>query len=259
MRRRWWAVGIAVFVVGLIATAPAEWLGEVLARQTGSRILLANPSGTVWRGSGFLLIKQGEHTFDVGAVRWSVSPWPLVLLRISTKMELTGDGMQGSGTVVALPKGSLAIDKLNLRASADSLSAVYPPLGFFAPSGRLEAVAESLTIDRQNIAGSASVTWQGAGVNLTSVRPLGDYQLRMNGTDTGLALDVTTQGQGALAVNGSGTYDASSGRLIFKGRAEAVTQADALRPLLNLLGPPADEPNARAIAINRTLGRRGGS
>ena len=257
--KRWWAVGIAVFIVGLVATAPAEWLGEALARQTGSRVLLANPNGTVWRGSGFLIVKQGEQTFDLGAVRWSLSPWSLFLLRLSTHMELTGDGIQGAGTVVALPTGTVAIDGLNLRASANSLSAVYPPLGFFAPSGQFQAVADSLTIDRQTIAGSALVTWQAAGVNLTSVRPLGDYQLRMNGTASGLALDVATQGQGALAVNGTGAYDGSSGRLTFKGRAEAVAQADALRPLLNLLGPTTDDPNARAITINRTLGRRGSS
>lgn len=257
--KRWWAVGIAVFIVGLVATAPAEWLGEALARQTASRVLLANPSGTVWRGSGFLIVKQGEQTFDLGAVRWSLSPWSLFLLRLSTHMELTGDGIHGSGTVVASPTGTVAIDGLNLRASADSLSAVYPPLGFFAPSGRLRAVANSLTIDRQTVVGSASVTWQAAGVNLTAVRPLGDYQLRMNGTASGLALDVATQGHGALAVNGTGTYEASSGRLTFKGRAEALAHADALRPLLNLLGPPTDDPNARVISINRTLGRRGSS
>lgn len=257
--KRWWAVGIALFVVGLVATAPAEWLGAAIARQSGSRVLLANTGGTVWRGSGFLIVKQGGQTFDIGAVRWSLSPWSLFLLRLSTHMELTGEGIQGSGTVVALPTGTVAIDGLNLRASADGLAAVYPPLGFFAPSGQLQAVTDSLTIDRQTVVGSASVTWQGAGVNLTAVRPLGDYQLRMNGTASGLALDVATQGHGALAVNGTGTYEASNGRLTFKGRAEALAQADALRPLLNLLGPPADDPNARAITINRTLGRRGSS
>lgn len=257
--KRWWAVGVAVFIVGLVATAPAEWLGAALTRQTASRVLLANPSGTVWRGGGFLIVKHGEQTFDLGAVRWSLSPWSLFLLRLSTHMELTGDGIQGSGTVVVSPSGTVAIDGLNVRANADSLSAVYPPLGFFAPSGQLRAVADSLTIDRQTVVGSASVTWQAAGVNLTSVRPLGDYQLRMNGTARGLALDVTTQGRGALAVNGTGTYEASSGRLTFKGRAEALAQVDALRPLLNLLGPPAEDLNARALTINRTLGRRGSS
>lgn len=257
--KRWWLVGLVVFIVGLVATAPADWLGAALARQTGSRVLLANPSGTVWRGSGFLIVKQGEQTFDLGAVRWSLSPWSLFLLRLSTHMELTGDGMQGSGTVIASRTGAIAIDGLTLRANADRLSAVYPPLGFFAPTGQLEAVADSLTIERQAVTGSASVVWRAAGLNLTTVRPLGDYQLRMNGTATGLALDLTTQGQAALAVNGAGAYEASSGRLTFKGRAEAKTQADALRPLLNLLGPPADDPNVRAISINRTLGRRGAS
>lgn len=254
--KRWWLVGLVVFIVGLVATAPADWLGAALARQTGSRVLLANPSGTVWRGSGFLIVKQGEQTFDLGAVRWSLSPWSLFLLRLSTHMELTGDGMQGSGTVIAARTGAIAIDGLTLRANADRLSAVYPPLGFFAPTGQLEAVADSLTIERQAVTGSASVVWRAAGLNLTTVRPLGDYQLSINGTVSGLEFTLASDSKAALTVSGAGKVDLTARRVTFNGRAEASSHSESLQPLLNLIGRPGETLDVRAIALDRTLSRR---
>jgi len=54
---------VGVFL-GMIYFAPAAWLGMVLESVSQNHLSLAQARGTLWRGSGVLLIKSGETSFS---------------------------------------------------------------------------------------------------------------------------------------------------------------------------------------------------
>jgi general secretion pathway protein N len=93
--------------------------------------------------------------------------------------------------------------------------------------------------------GEARAEWKDATLALSPVRPLGTYRAELRGAGGPAKLTVTTV-DGALRISGDGTLTAPS-RFAFSGEARGNgPQAQALEPLLDLLGPRRAD-GARAL------------
>jgi general secretion pathway protein N len=85
------------------------------------------------------------------------------------------------------------------------------------------------------MAGWATLHLTGVSAKISPVKPLGDYVLNANAAGEGFALTLAS-GDGPLKLSGSGRWQAGSG-LKLAGEAEAGSpQAQALKPVLLLLG-----------------------
>ena len=84
-----WALfgGMVGLTLAVILLAPSLWLANALDRVTSGRVQLVDTTGTVWTGSGQLLIKGGAQSRDSAALPGHLS-WKLRLDGFALRVEL---------------------------------------------------------------------------------------------------------------------------------------------------------------------------
>jgi general secretion pathway protein N len=123
------------------------------------------------------------------------------------------------------------------RWPADWLVGLGAPWNTVQPEGSLQLQTRHLQWTQQagvgQLQGQAELQLQQLATRLSTLRPLGNYRLRVQGGDT-LALTLDTL-EGSLQLQGSG--ELINGRVRFTGEASAAPDAEAaLSNLLNILG-----------------------
>jgi general secretion pathway protein N len=234
---------------GLLATvlviAPAQWAASALKSATGSRIELADASGTAWNGSALLVLASSQDPSAPRAtlperLSWRLSPWSLVVGQVD--LTVTHPSALAQPLAVRAPlfgSGAARLSATTLRLPASLLVGVGAPWNTIRPGGILMVNWDRLQIGDGRIQGNISAEWQYASSALTPVSPMGHYRLQTNGVWPGTQLDLLTI-SGPLELKGSGTI-AAGGRLRFTGRAQAVAGTDPgvkaqLTGLISLLG-----------------------
>jgi hypothetical protein len=231
------AVAVVAFAAALILEAPASLLDGRLAAISDGRVRIAHAGGTLWRGSGDLVLPAGGAR---QAVTWRIEAWPL--LRGELRGSFTGADSQ---RIASFDAGG---DKLELRdvELALPMEALLRTLG--APSLLASAGGEvTLRVDRF-VRGAdaldAKVALQWSNASVPGQRPdlriaLGDVRAELSGqgrevpgTIENSGGDVDLRGTFTAAANGSTRIDVG-----VKPRAGiARDRAAALAAALGLIG-----------------------
>jgi general secretion pathway protein N len=227
--------GLVLYLVFLIATAPAFLLAEAAARLSNGTLTLAAPRGTLWGGTGELYAGvPATGIRELGTLRWQVNPLWLFIGRAQLRLELNG-ATQGQASM-RLSRKHLNVQELSAVFPAHLVSLVYPPAAFFAPTGTIELRAPSIDLSREGLVTATEVQWQGAGGRFTGATGLGDYRIELNGRGETATIRLTTL-RGNLDLNGEGQWRLTGdGDLQFTGTAAARAGATELEPLLQALG-----------------------
>jgi general secretion pathway protein N len=228
-----------VLVLGLVAlvNVPASWVAQRVAQATGQKVLLANSTGTLWRGSAEMALSGGPDALGVvpGRVRWQLSPGLKGLDFVLEAADAAAMAGAISGTL-GWSGGHLAAGSLTLPAQV--LTGWGAPFNTLRLEGQLKMRWEALEWHYRDAAPSslASLTVEAEQMRsrLSPVAPLGQYKLRLAWGPLGGKLDLETL-TGPLMLSGQGSI--VNGRLGFDGQA---TASDALEPqlvgLLSILG-----------------------
>jgi general secretion pathway protein N len=248
----WLLVIGASVLVTVLACLPASWLAQAVEQQSGGRLTLGDAQGTLWRGSAFIggaaSGKDAVTPLLPGRFSWRLSP--LVLFG-SVEAELANPDALSQPVTVHGSWSQWQVSPAALSLPADGLAGLGAPLNTIAPSGRMQLSWTSLQIERAGAAvslqGRTTLEMQDMASRLTSIKPLGSYQLAFDwrGQEAGLALRSV---RGPLLLSGSGQL--VKGRLQFSGQAEAAAgYEDSLAGLLNLLGQRRPNSVKNVIAL----------
>lgn len=248
-----WLTAIALAVLlTVIAFLPAAWLGQIVEKQTGSRLTLGDPQGTLWRGSAFLGGAPGAGGSVTpllpGRFSWRLSPMVLlghVDLRLdnpdalSQPVQLTGSWSQWQVTPGAL------------LLPAERLAGLGAPLNTLAPSGTMRLSWNTLQLQRMDnsvaVQGRTLLTLTDMGSVMAPIKPLGSYEMAMDWQGQTAQLGLKTV-RGALLLSGAGTLQ--NGRLRFSGDAQAADgYEETLGNMLNLLGQRRIVNGKKTIAL----------
>jgi general secretion pathway protein N len=230
-------LGAVFYLVFLLATVPAAWLAWGLARATQGAVSLSAPVGSAWSGSGGLVLHRApEPPRQLGRVRWGVNPLWLVTgrLGIGATLDIAGGGEARARLRVG--PGSVVVPELTASFAAQALPGLYSPAALLDPKGRVELRAEDLALGSSSVAGRAEINWQAAATGLSSVQPLGDYRVTLEGQGAAATVKLETL-SGELQLSGTGQWQAGTGQLNFTGTAAARSRAEELGTLLRLMGP----------------------
>jgi general secretion pathway protein N len=248
-----WLLAIALSVgLTVLAFLPASWMGQVVERQSGGRLTLGDAQGTLWRGSAFVggaASRDGAVTpLLPGRFSWRLSP--LVVLG-SVDLELENPDALTQPVSVRGGMSSWEVSPAALLLPADGLAGLGAPLNTLAPSGRMKLSWSSLQIERAGQAvalrGRTTLDMQDMASRLTSIKPLGSYQLALDWQGQHAALALSSQ-RGPLLLSGTGQF--AQGRLQFSGQAEAAPgYEDQLLSLLNMLGQRKPNSVKNVIAL----------
>jgi len=237
-----WAVGGALcgFVFALVMFAPAHWLASALEQASAGRVLLANARGTAWNGTGQLMLTGGAGSRDAAALpstlNWHIRPGAGQLFVSVYASCCTPQPMhlqlrpRWGGITLALADGQS-------NWPAQLLTGMGTPWNTVQPTGQLTLSSQDLSLDliegRIAIAGKARLDIKDLSSRLSTLRPLGNYSLNLQG-GARPALELSTQ-SGSMQLTGHGSWIGS--RLHFDGTALAAPeQEEALSNLLNIIG-----------------------
>jgi len=238
---RW---GMAVgLLLALVLHAPAQWLARAVNDASQGHVQLRDAQGTVWRGDAQWVLASGPGGQDARALpqrlQWQLRPqWDGLQLQLSADC-CTPEPLR----LTVQPQW------LGLQVSLTSPRSVWPAQwlsGLGAPWNTL-ALKGVLQLNSPNISWSwrsqerRSGIWRGQAElqlkqlssDLSTINPLGSYQLLLQGGEVPNLVLATTDGP--LLIQGRGAF-ASSG-FSFEGEARANTGFEsALANLLGVLG-----------------------
>lgn len=244
---RWAMAGTLLGLAGAsLCWAPARWLAWGLAQASQGRVLLHAPRGTVWQGSAQLGLSGGAGSRDEqalpGRLTWTLHPqWQGLALTLqadccmAAPWHLQLSASPGQWTLHASAHES--------RWPAGLLTGLGAPWNTLQPEGQLLLRTDALQLQgsagRLQWQGLAELTARDMASRLSTLRPMGSYQLRVGSPGQNSAT-ATPQIQlntlsGALRLSGQGQWLGE--RLRFTGEASAAEgQEAALSNLLNIIG-----------------------
>ena len=227
-----YSVGIGVYMLALVATAPATLVDAGLQRASHDRLRLAEARGTVWSGSGQIVIRdRGGRTGVARNVAWRVVPQSLLRGNLVCDVELE-QATRRFPVTISLSRIELANADIRLPAAALGLG--VPELALLELTGEVLLQVSSLSIGRNATRGSATLQWRAAGSALSSVSPLGDYELRLEGEGPAVRVTLHTL-QGPIQLDGKGSWT-HGGRPAFLATVRVPPQHQLqLAPLLRLI------------------------
>ncbi len=256
-----WAGGLTGALLAGLLWAPASWLARGLADASQGHVQLTEARGTLWRGSAELLLSGGSGSRDrmrlPGRVHWTLGPQWLQGVKWPQKgpglgLQLRADCCTPEPLAFSLGRGpsgwqiELADSAQPSDASKASSHSTWPtallaglgtPWNTLQPSGTLRLSTRQLALrwaDGQwRLSGRADLVLQQLASDLSTLRPLGSYRLRLDGGQP-VQLTLATL-EGGLRLSGAGQW--SGTRLRFDGLAEAELGREAtLDNFLNVVG-----------------------
>jgi hypothetical protein len=203
---------ILAFAVAVVAFIPAS-LGEApLNQRLAPSARMQTSVGTVWSGSGTLIISDGNRAAQVEIpLKWSFAPLSLARLRLGFDVLATGPAVNGSVTVETGVL-SLQVRNVELKATIEALAKINRDLSVFKPGGELQfsTAGNAVSIDyaaphaivgRLDFAASRVRVQSVAGLPIGV--PLGSYSGNMvfEGQRVNYQIEKST---GLLALTGGG-------------------------------------------------------
>jgi general secretion pathway protein N len=241
-------VAALVFVLGaaltLIVYAPAQWTDLLFAKATQGRLRMAEAQGTLWKGSGRVVLADAgfiegglagvplRGVTIPGRTTWNLNGWRLLVGAIDAELKF-----ESMSRPVRLTGG---FDKLRassgaLELPALALDAMGSPWNTIKPSALLSLKWDSIELSRGQFSGKASLDLGQVASALSSVKPLGDYRVEINGLGNRAQLSIKTI-NGPLVLEGDGEWTSSRG-LRFTAFASATeAEKQRLQSMLGLLG-----------------------
>jgi len=243
-----WAWAALGTVLGLVLVlgmaAPAHWLAWGLAEATEQRVQLHDAQGTIWHGSAQFTLgtadPQAPRSALPGRVAWQLQPnWHGLRLELQVPCCLDGSWawtLQPQGGSLQLQAQDRSPQQA-LRLPGSVLAGLGTPWNTLQLQGTLalssQALAVSMAPGRMALQGQLQLQALGLSTSLTTLQPIGSYQLRVQG-GAEPTLELQTL-EGALQLQGNGRLKA--GRLQFTGFASAAKgREEALANLLNIIG-----------------------
>jgi len=248
-----WALwgGLMGAVVAFVFNLPAQWMAHSLSAASKGLVQLHEAQGSIWNGSGKLVLTGGVGSRDAlalpGRLNWQMNfslnenTLPRVSLNFQAACCMTIAAKLHISPLKSLNALQLQVDNHRSEWPAQWLSGLGAPWNTMQPEGALVLETQQLTIElsRQSaiMVGSLNLTAQNLSSKLSTLKPMGSYQIRLT-SDTGRSqqpqLSLSTQ-SGSLLLSGQGQWQGS--QFQFRGEASAVPEhAAALSNLLNIIG-----------------------
>ena len=239
---RWAALGLCLGALPALALwAPARWLAGGVQQASGGQLQLQQAQGTVWTGSARLVLTGGAGSQDItalpGRLQWRLRPeWRGVHIAVTADC-CTPSGPIGLAASPLWGGARIAVADGQSQWPAAVLAGLGTPWNTMQPQGELALATRGLQVEtvsgRMTLEGAADISLRHLSSRLSTVQPLGSYQVHIQGGDA-VSMRLSTL-EGALQLSGDGQWVGS--RLRFKGEATAAPGLEAqLANLLNIIG-----------------------
>jgi general secretion pathway protein N len=248
----WALVGAVLGAVwALLVHLPAQWLAQVVSQATQQQVQIQEAQGSVWQGSGKLVLTGGQGSRDAlalpGRIQWHTAlafhgfQWPQFVFNLNAACCMTQRAQLSLQVAERLGVWQLQVNDHRSQWPAHLLSGLGAPWNTLQPEGNLVLETKQLQVQFQTaktwLQGGLTLTAENMSSKLSTLQPMGTYQIQLGGSASPQlmpSLTLSTQ-SGSLLLSGQGQWQGS--KLQFRGEASAVPEhAEALSNLLNIIG-----------------------
>jgi len=248
----WALVGTVLGAVwALLVHLPAQWLAQVVSQATQQQVQIQEAQGSVWQGSGKLVLTGGAGSRDAlalpGRIQWHTAlafhgfQWPQFVFNLNAACCMTQRAQLSLQVAERLGVWQLQVNDHRSQWPAHLLSGLGAPWNTLQPEGNLVLETKQLQVQFQTtktwLQGGLTLTAENMSSKLSTLQPMGTYQIQLGGSASPQlmpSLTLSTQ-SGSLLLSGQGQWQGS--KLQFRGEASAVPEhAEALSNLLNIIG-----------------------
>jgi general secretion pathway protein N len=236
------AAAACLLAAAVAVEAPATLVDRQLDSLTGGRLRVADAAGTIWNGSGALILLPYNARVPV---QWHIDALPLLRSRLSGT--LGRDATESSPATFDLSADDFAVNRLVIAFPAEAiLRATDAPALITAAGGTVDVRVDAFAMRRGMFEGGFIARWQGA--SLPGPRPgvrvaLGDVRLdgvgsggEIKGALSNVGGDIEITGTVNLAATGATRVEA---RLKPRAGLDAE-RSSAITTALSLLGAKDD-------------------
>jgi general secretion pathway protein N len=243
-----WRWAVLGSLLGLLTAtaffAPAAWLGSAIALGSQGRVVLNEPSGTVWNGSGQLVLSGGVGSRDAttlpGRIHWRLKPTTSLDLRLLVDADCCTSQSVNMLVSPHLNGLTAVVQPSQSTWPATLLTGLGAPFNTLDLQATLKLNTQVLTLEWLNkelkLEGKAALDVLDASTRLSTLRPVGSYRLNFQGSQgaTAPSLNLETL-NGSLLLSGTGQLTGNRWR--FNGEASAAPGFEAaLSNFLDILG-----------------------
>ena len=226
--------GLFSLLLFLILTLPAYWADRWLQRAAQGSVRIQEPAGTLWNGSGTLVVQNLGQELMRAKIAWAVQPWWLFTGKLGAAVTAR-DSSTPLTASIRLGYRYLSLHAVDATVPAGAAAAFHPAVGLLAPSGRLQITSEQATLTPAGLEGGLQLTWLGAGARISGLSELGDYRLVVTGQGASADLRVETL-RGDVGVRAQGSWQTQGEGLVqLSGTVAPGSREQALRPLLAMM------------------------
>jgi len=223
--------GYALF---LLITLPAYWADWLVSRASHNALRIQQPEGTLWGGSGNLLVQSVGQERMQTRIAWSIQPLWLFTGKLQTRLS-SRDASSPLNATLRIGYRHVSIGDVDAAVPVSVLSAFIPAIDLVAPSGRLQITAPQATLTPAGLEGDIQLTWLGAGARMGGLSEVGDYRLVVNGRGATAELRIETL-RGDVGVTAQGEWQTQGEGLVrLTGNIVPGSREQTLRPLLAML------------------------
>ena len=225
-------VGLAAYVLGLIATAPATLVDSGLQRASQGQVRLAEAQGTLWSGVGRIEVIDPVARSGIGiGLLWRFLPGSLLRGHLVYEVELDQATRRFP---VTISPSRIEVANADVVLPAAMLGLGLRQLAPLQLTGDLVLHVPSLSIEGAQVRGAGTLRWQNAGSRLVTIFPLGNYEFQFDGGGSAVRVLLRTL-QGPLQLDGGGSW-ATGTRPTLQITARVLPQQrEQLAPMLQLI------------------------
>ena len=232
-----WIIGLIVVAALVITCLPMNWFASTIAEKTACKVMLVQPTGTIWQGSASF----GFSETKIGDLKTCNAPYGMTerftwhsscsLMDLQCKWNIQHSNLERPLEVSLTTRGAI-ISANQAELPGNFLEGLGSPWNSLHPRGKLKLQWSDIKWESAPT-GLVEVQFLDITSPISLVKPLGSYALKLQ-IDQDVKVDLFTL-NGPLLLNGRGLF--ANGRLAFQGEASAIPEAsDSLIGLLSIIG-----------------------
>ncbi len=201
-QRYYWIIGIFAYLFFVLANSPAAQVINLIDKQFKLPAKFYGVQGSVWSGQSDSILINNKTRLD--NVRWSVNPFSLLLLRLSTDLDADIKQSRTVGTLIVYPNGSIEANSVRARLNAkDVQQMINMPFGQL--DGEININLETLELAAGGIPKtSGQVKWRNAKLTLAEAVELGNIEINIAPEQNNMKAVISNKG-GMINISGSAT------------------------------------------------------
>jgi hypothetical protein len=223
------AIGCLAYLAALIATLPAPWVSRYIETKSRQVLVLREPTGNSWSGSGRLYMRlRSGALLELGELRWDARLGGILAGKLRVVLSL---GDHAGTAEFELSPGSTAVRGVDLEIPGEFVASMAPAMEALGPKGKLTVRSENFRIDGDTLLGLADIGWRPVRLERAGGLELGSHVAHLRGAGNKVDFDLGTL-EGALRLSGSGSWYPEGGLNISGMLEHGEDPSGALAPFL---------------------------